>query len=399
MEKEILVKMLKEHIAESDGILRLKPAFVARDFSTPGKRFGLPEDEYDQGERGGICERWLASVTLTDNPIPVENEGLSFLNLNDKEEITLKEVVELLPVDIMGEEYSKRGKGLSRLAKILDYSDRLPYHIHQRQHHAELVGCSSKDEAYYFPEDVPMGKMPETYFGVHPYISREKKYELLLPHMVEWKDDSILKHSRAYKQMPNDGFQVPSGILHGPGTALTIEFQEDSDVFAMMQAQTGDVTIGKNLLFKDVRSEDREKYGEKFILELIDWDLSGDPYFYENRHTPPLLVEETKQESGEENWIFYNTNKFSGKKVVVKPGQIFNSIDQGVYNILAWRGKGSFGGVEIEGENLSKDELLICHNRAVKELKIENTGDTNLILYKFFGPGINTNVPMLPKYG
>ncbi len=29
--------------------------------------------------------------------------------------------------------------------------------------------------------------------------------------------------------------------------------------------------------------------GERFILELIDWEENGDPYFYENHHLSPRL--------------------------------------------------------------------------------------------------------------
>ena len=91
--------------------------------------------------------------------------------------------------------------------------------------------------------------------------------------------------------MVDEGFHVPSGVLHAPGSALTIELQEDSDVFAMLQAVVDGTKISKDLLWKDVRPEDRERKGERFILELIDWEENGDPYFYENHHLSPQLVE------------------------------------------------------------------------------------------------------------
>ncbi len=391
--KDLIVKAIEEN----NGILRLKPAWVARDFLPPGRRLGLPEEQYELGERGGICERWIGSTTKADNKISVKNEGLSVLNIDSEKEITLKEAVELLPEEILGIEYSEDHKGLNRLPKIFDYKYRLPYHIHQMQDHAKLVGCNSKEEAYYFPEEVNLGEEAETYFGVHPYIAQQKKYDLLLPHMIEWKDDAILQHARAFKQISGDGFHVPSGTLHAPGSALTIELQEDSDVFAMLQAKTGGKIIDKELLYKDVTEDDRKAKAEKVILEMINWEISGDPYFYENRHTPPVLIEENKQDGGEEYWIFYNTNKFSGKKTVLKPGGKFISRENGVYNILVWRGKGTYGNFEIEGENFEKDELLICHDTAVKETDIVNTGERDLIIYKFFGPDINI-VPMLPEY-
>ncbi|MBN1300187.1 MAG: hypothetical protein JW995_03140 [Melioribacteraceae bacterium] len=393
-----IMKHVSDLIENNDGILRLNPAWVARDFLPPGRRLGLPDEMYDLGDRGGICERWVGSTTKADNNISVPNEGLSTIQNEMDIVITLKEAVELLPSLIMGDEYSRTHNSLGRLPKIFDYKYRLPYHLHQMEHHARLVGCNSKEEAYYFPEEVDMGNEAETYFGVHPYIAEQKKYDLLLPHLKEWNDDSILQHSRAFKQIPGDGYHVPSGTLHAPGSALTIELQEDSDVFAMLQAKTGGKIIDKELLFKDVTSEDRKSKAEKIILEMINWEISGDPYFYENRHTPPIIIEETKRKGGEEYWIFYNTHKFSGKKVVVHPGGEFTGKDNGVYNILVWRGKGTYGGAEIEGLNFDKDELLICNDRAVREITVKNTGERDLILFKFFGKDINKNAPMLPKY-
>jgi hypothetical protein len=389
----MIVKSISEELKKTDGILKLKPAWVARNFIPPGKRFGLPESEYNLGERGGICERWIGSTTRADNKISVPDEGLSFIALDNDEKITLNEAVENNSILILGEEYSKKYKGLGRLAKIFDYGDRLPYHIHQMQQHASLVGRNSKDEAYYFPEGVDMGRHNETFFGVHPYIAREKRYELLLPHLVDWKDDGILQHAFAFNQVEGDGFQVPSGITHAPGSALTIELQEDSDVFAMMQAKVGDTYVSKELLFKDVRKEDREKYGESVILQMINWELSGDPEFYKNRHTPPKLINSAGK--SREYWVFYNTHKFSGKKLYVAPGEKFVSRDAGVYNILVWKGNGTFGGIEVEGGNPDKDELLITHYRAVNETEIINTGKDDLEIFKFFGPDVNKNVPFI----
>jgi hypothetical protein len=392
---EDIISTIQNELNKTNGILKLKPAWVARNFIPPGKRFNLPDSEFNLGDRGAICERWLGSTTRADNRVSVPNEGMSFIALDKGEDITLKDAVGCCGEIIMGKEYSANHKGLGRLAKIFDYGDRLPYHIHQMQQHAKLVGQNSKDEAYYFPEGVNMGRHPETFFGVHPYIAREKRFQLLLPHLVDWKDDGILQHAFAYNQKEGDGFHIPSGVTHAPGSALTIELQEDSDVFAMMQAKVGDTMISKELLFKDVRAVDRQKFGEKVILQMVNWELSGDPEFYKNRHTPPRLIEESVQGKSKEYWIFYNTDKFSGKKLYIPPGEKYITKDNGVYNILVWRGTGLYGGIEVEGGNAEKDELLITHNRAVSEIEIINTGNEELEIFKFFGPEVNKNVPFI----
>lgn len=390
--------IVEKELENSNGILKLKPAWIARDFLPPGRRLGLGEEEYDAGDRGFICERWLASVTKADNVIGPEDEGLSYLRLESNENINLNDAVRLAGDLIMGKEYARTHKGLGRLAKIYDFGARIPYHIHQMEKDARLVGRNSKDEAYYFLEDVDTGPHPETYFGVHPYIVDEKKYDILLPYLIEWKDDLILRHARAYLNVPGEGFFLPSGVLHAPGTALTLELQEDSDVFAMLQALNAGKIISKELLFKDICTEDREKKGERVILEQLDWPVNGDPYFYENHHLANIAVEGSRQTGGEEHWIYYNTTKFSGKRLIVKPGQSFTFTEKGVFSILVWRGKGIFDGHKIEGGNFECDELLISYDRAVKPITVKNDGKDNLMIIKFFGPDINTDVPKIKPY-
>lgn len=397
----MVVDVKRDHVeralADGDGILRLEPAWVGRDFLPAGRRLGLSDDAYDLGDRGEVCERWLGSTTRADNRIGPLDEGLSFVSLEGSQRITLKEVVDIAPAAIMGTDYAATHSGLGRLAKVFDYQGRLPYHLHHRQEHAALVGRRSKDEAYYIPPGPEMGGHPETFLGIHPSIVENGDYEILLPYLEDWDSDLILRHSAAYLQVAEEGFHVPSGVLHAPGSALTIELQEDSDVFAMLQAVTGGTKISKELLWKDVRPEDREREGERFILELIDWKENGDPSFYENHHLSPQLIDGSKTEDGEEHWIFYNTTKFSGKKLVVRPGRSYISRDRGAYNLLVWSGHGTYGGAEVRGGDPYRDELIVAHDRAVRGVEISNAGPQELLVIKFFGPNINTDVPMIQR--
>jgi hypothetical protein len=390
--------ILAEALAERNGLLRLEPAWVARDFVPPGRRLGLPEDAYAMGERGFICERWLASTTKADNMIGPPDEGLSYVTLDGGARLSLAEAVQADPGSIMGAEYASSHAGLGRLAKVFDYSARLPYHLHLRQHQAALVGRRSKDEAYYFPEGADLGAHPETFFGVHPWIAESGHHDVLLPYLQAWNSDEILKHARAYLQVPGEGFHVPSGVLHAPGTALTIELQEDSDVLAMLQALNAGRIISRELLWKDVRREDRDRYGERYILELIDWERNGDPYFYENHHLSPQLIESSRQAGGQEHWIFYNTAKFSGKKLTVRAGQAYRSRERGVYSIFVLAGAGNYGGVEVQAGVPGDDELLVTHDRATQDLLVRSTGDRDLVVLKFFGPDINPDVPVISPY-
>jgi hypothetical protein len=383
-------------IGETNGVLRLDAAWVARDWLPPGRRLGLSEDAYDVGQRGFICERWLGSTTHADNRVGPADEGLSYVVGGDGCRVTLASTVKSAPDLIMGSEYAATHTGLGRLPKIYDYGARIPYHIHPRIQHSSRVGRNPKDEAYYFPHGVDLGPHPESFFGVHPWIAESKAYEVLLPYLQDWNSDAILQHSRGFVNVPGEGFHLPSGILHAPGTALTIELQEDSDCLSMFQALNAGKIISKELLFKDVSAEDRAEFGERYLLEWVDWEANGDPYFYENRHlTPKSIIEESYVR---EDWIYYNTTKFTGKRLVLAPGGRHVAKERGVYNMLVWKGNGSIAGQEVAGGQPGRDELLIVHDTAVQPHEFINTGTTDLEVISFFGPDINTDIPMIPVY-
>ena len=102
-----LKKIILDELNNNNGMLRLNPAWVARDFLPPGRRLGLPDNMYELGERGGICERWVGSTTKADNKIRVPNEGLSILNIDSDDEVTLKDAINLMPEKNYGQRIFK----------------------------------------------------------------------------------------------------------------------------------------------------------------------------------------------------------------------------------------------------------------------------------------------------
>ena len=386
-----------------NGVLRLEPAWVARDFLPPGRRLGLPESAYDVGDRGAICERWLASTTKADNRVGPSDEGLSYVVGEAGERITLHATVAADPTGILGAEYAAgHPGGLGRLAKLFDYGARLPYHIHPPQQYASLVGARSKEESYYFPPGVDLGTHPESFFGVHPWIAERRAYETLLPYLVDWDSDLILRHARAELLVPGEGFHIPSGVLHAPGTALTLELQEDSDVLSMFQALNAGRIISKDLLFKDVRDQDRRQHGERFPLRFVEWELNGDPYFYENRHLSPLPVAVPESQANgaqlEQSWIFYNTSKYSGKQLVLPPEESVSITEPGAYSVFVWSGTGLYAGHEVRGGEPGRDELLVAYDAATRPHTVRNTGSRDLVAFTFFGPDVQSDAPTIPPW-
>lgn len=391
--------LLDRLLTDGDGVLRCEPAWVARDFLPAGRRLGLPEDQYDVGERGAICERWLASTTRADNRVGPPDEGLSHVVGEHGERLALRDAVAADPALVLGEDYARtHPAGLGRLAKIFDYAYRLPYHVHPPQEFASLVGCNAKDESYHFLPHADLGAHPETFFGVHPWIAEQQAHDVLLPYLVDWDSDLILRHARAELQVVGEGFHVPSGVLHAPGTALTLELQEDSDVLAMFQALNAGRIISKELLFKDVRPEDRAAHGERFPLGFVDWAVNGDPWFYENRHLTPVPVTDGSggPADGEETWVFYNTDKYAGKRLVLPSGGRHRLREPGVYSVFAWSGRGTLAGHELAGGDPGRDELVVTHAAATRDHDVVNTGLEDLVVYLFFGPDLHGAAPRIP---
>ena len=397
--REIVTKELKEN----DGILQMKPCWVSRDYLPSGKRLFLKEEEYADGQRGEICERWLVSETQADNKYYLEHEGQSHLKLRTSDEdILLPEALAACPVELMGDTYSKQHKGLDRLLKIFDYKTPLFFHYHHREVHAKQVGRQSKEEAYYFLE-ADTGSHPATFFGVHPYIVRNNlQKKLLLPIMKKWEGEEILKHSRAYLTVPGEGFHLAAGILHAPGTALTLELQESSDVMAILQADIQGIRMSKNLMYKDIPEEEVKAKQEEAVLDRVDWEASGDPYFYENHHLAPSPVSGTLPDGVSEDWVWYNSYKFNGTRVTIQKGASYVSKAMGVHGIFVWSGNGILDNFTVVGQQVSRndsnDEFLISYEKALKGVTIKNTGEVPLVFFKFFGPGINDSiVPFIKK--
>ena len=382
-------------IDDAGGILTLDAALVARDWIVGGRRIGLAESEYDVGKRGMISERWLASTTHADNAYGPEDEGISSIRTGSGERINLKSAVEHASECILGDAYAAEHSGLGRLAKIYDFNSRIPFHIHPPLDQAQRVGRNSKDEACYFPPGVPLGPHPESFLGLHPSLTQETMSDYFLDEWRRWDSDHVLSYSRAYLNVAEGGFYIPSGVLHAPGTALTIELQEDSDTLAMLQGVNDGRPVTKDLLFKDVSEADRATLGERALLEWIDWQENLDPYFYENHRIEPRVL--SSSDCHEEAWILYGSRKFSGKRLLLRPGGHYESTERGVFNLLVWSGSGTIGGVPVVGGKPDNDELLIVHDRAIAPIEYVNDSDEDMIVIKFFGPDINPDSPVIER--
>ncbi|RLI40905.1 hypothetical protein DRO64_08290, partial [Candidatus Bathyarchaeota archaeon] len=363
-------------IDEGNGILRLAPTWVPRDFLSPGGRLRLdPKDLYALGlERGGIDERWLASTTKADNPGAPEDEGLSYIVIKEGskvEKILLRDAIDAVGEEIIGKHAMRKYGGWTVLTKFFDNSVPIPFHLHQMEEHAHAVGQEPKPEAYYFPPQLNAneGRFPLSFLGLSPETTREDIKECLR----NWNkgDNGILYHSKAYRLKPGTGWLIPAGILHAPGTLVTYEVQKASDVFAMYQSMLEGRPIPWSLLVKNVP---RDKWDDlDYIVDMIDWEANTDPYFKKHHYIEPKYVrqpEDMIEEGYVEKWIVYASEDFSAKELTVLPGAEVTIRDKAAYGLIVIQGYGRIGEFKAEAPSmirygeLTNDEMFVIEEAA-----------------------------------
>ncbi len=382
----------KDFLIEGDGVLRLKPTWVARSFCRPGKRIKLhPDDYYVLGlEKGGIDERWFASTTWAENgPDTPEDEGLSYVvSADGKEQVLLRDMVDELKGKIIGDYLWNKYRKWPMFSKFFDNAGPLPHHIHHRDEHAKRVGSDGKPEMYFFPAQMNNygAEFPYTFFGLNPDCTKEEIKQCLMN--FSKGDNKLLDYSQAYNIELDTGWDVPPGTLHAPASLCTYEPQFASDVYAMYQSVLlGGHCVPESLLWKNCPEEEIGNYD--YLMDVIDWDVNVDPEFKKHRFMRPIVCRES--EKYKEEWICYKSKLACAKRLTVYPNQTITLSDNAAYGFILIEGRGKFGKWDIStptliryGE-LTDDEFFVTENAAKKGITITNESKTeNLVMLKHF---------------
>ncbi len=400
IQKMANVSLAAKALEQGKGILRLAPTWVPRSFCVPGRRIKLHPDDYYVlgGVRGGIDERWLSSTTPAKNgPLTGEHEGLSKVVFQDgdtTEQLLLKDVIDELKGEIIGDRLWDEYKSWPMYSKFFDNMGPLPHHIHHNDEKAALVGQNGKPEAYYFPPQLNNhgGDFPYTFFGITPGTTKEQIKQCLMD--FNKGDNKITNFSSAYKLEPGTGWDVPPGILHAPGSLCTYEPQKASDIFAMYQSLVNEAIVPEELLWNGTPQDKIGDYDE--LVSVIDWEANVDPNFAANHFMMPKPVrplEDMQAQGYVENWICYKSTAYSAKELTVMPGATVTIKDAAAYGMIVMQGHGKFGVWDIETPalirygQLTNDEFFVSEAAAKEGVVISNPSATDpIVILKHFGP-------------
>ena len=394
---------IKQTFEQGGGIFCLMPVFVPRRFSRAGFRLRLhPDDYYALGtKRGSIKERWFSSVIPAMNgPLAPADEGMSYVlpfDGNTAGKFTLREAVDVLGRDLVGDELMTRYGGWPMYSKFFDYEVPLFHHLHLGFDAAAAVRRLGKPEAYYFPPEMNnyAGTFPATYFGFDPDVSKEEVMERLM--MYEKGDNRITELSRAYRIQLGTGWYTPPGVIHAPGSYLTYEPQWNSDVNSVYENIASGEVYDYDFLVENC-PEDKKRNLE-YVMSLLDWEKNVDPHYRKHYFRPPVACPNSDGRYAEK-WVAYANDYIAAKELTVQPGQKVVVSDGAAYGCIIIQGHGRFGAYAAEASVMlrfgqpSNDEFFVSEAAAKQGVVIENRSRFQpMVILKHFGP----NHPDMPR--
>lgn len=394
---------IKQTFEQGEGIFCLMPVFVPRRFSRAGFRLRLhPDDYYALGtKRGSIKERWFSSVIPAMNgPLAPADEGMSYVlpfDGNTAGKFTLREAVDVLGRDLVGDELMTRYGGWPMYSKFFDYEVPLFHHLHLGFDAAAAVNRLGKPEAYYFPPEMNnyAGTFPATYFGFDPDMSKEEVIERLM--MYEQGDNRITELSRAYRIQLGTGWYTPPGVIHAPGSYLTYEPQWNSDVNSVYENIASGEVYDYDFLVENC-PEDKKRNLE-YVMSLLDWEKNVDPHYRKHYFRPPVACPHSDDRYAEK-WVAYANDYIAAKELTIQPGQKVVVRDGAAYGCIIIQGHGKFGVYDAEASVMlrfgqpSNDEFFVSEDAAKRGVVIENRSRFQpMVILKHFGP----NHPDMPR--
>lgn len=393
--------VIRQHLAENEGILNLIPVFVPRRFGSAGRRLKLhPDDYYALGtKRGSIKERWFSSVICAMNgEDAAADEGMSYVNIdgNLENKISLKDFVDTLKADLIGKELFDKHGTWPMYSKFFDYEGPLFHHLHLGFEDAARVGKIGKPEAYYFPPQYNnyAGNFPHTYFGFDPDVTKEEVKERLKGY--EDRDIRITELSRAYRIELGTGWYTPPGVIHAPGSYLTYEPQWNSDVNSVYENICDGEIYDYSFLVENC-PEDKMRDLD-YVIDLLDWEKNIDPHYRKTYFRPPIVITENEQYT--EKWIAYGNDYIAAKELTVQPGQTVTIKDNTAYGCILVQGYGKIGKLDcacatmLRFGQLSQDEFFVSYDAASNGVTITNNSNCEpLVMLKHFPS--NDSVPKM----
>ena len=361
---------MEELLLRFNGVLKLKPEYVHRFYPDLG-RMGQKRRKRS-GPRAWVPERWIGSSVSAVNAPEIPSGGLSML-ADARKPIALRDAIKAAPQLMLGSELlAAHGPELRVLVKVLDPAQAIVFHLHATDEQIRRMPRRfkghrfGKDEAYYFLPAVPKGPMPYTHVGLYDGVTRKQLVEAVrrgAPHALEL--------SPCMYQQYETGFFVPAGVPHRPGTALTLEIQQPSDVNTFLETEAG----GRRMSPQEVHAGFKSMEEAFQLIEMQESRRVGKLTEYR------LVPRVDRRSAGGEVATIYPEDvcrKFAGRRIRVTRWVTYR--ENSPFVLWIWRGRGTLNGRRFA----SGDEFFVAHEFARRGIELVNAGDEVLEAFTFF---------------
>jgi mannose-6-phosphate isomerase len=316
---------------------------------------GLPERGDDFWS-----EDWVGSCTCANNADPDgRNQGLSSIRLPDAGAVTLKELVEALPEEMVGARFAEQwGTTTGVLVKLLSPKGPVPVHAHPTREWAQrhLGSRFGKTEAWILL-DTPGDSSEPAHAGIGftPGIDRASFADAVMRH----DNRSIREAIHRIDVHPDEVYVAHAGVPHYLGPRLSfIEIQEPSDHIVIAETSGNDDGSSTMGLSWDL------------ALDMIDYTgADAQTTLARARQTPRVL--RTSRGSREVRLVEDDVVQFFDATALEVPDDI--EVDDGRFWIAivvsgAGSMEGNFGTTPIQrGDTLAIPASLAIRVRAGRE--------------------------------
>ncbi len=373
-----------KQLDDSRDIILLEPELVGR-FYPDGDRLGQllpgrPPLAY------AVPERWIGSSTPAVNPPSIPSGGLSrCADLGQPDSRPqLRDLIAdpILGPRLLGEErFRKHGGTFRVLVKLLDAGVPIFFHVHPDD---TFVAANptvfpgqtlGKDEAYFFL-DVAKGPCSYTHVGIYEGVTAKD-----LVAAMRKGADYVQEISPVAVQRIGEGLSVSAGLLHRPGTALTLEIQQPADANTLFQTDIGGQPLPESMLYPGFSS------ALEAAERVIHWDANTKPGLLDSIRLRPSPIAAMTSSSGTAEWIFPPDllKKYSGMRLTVHKEMPLR-FDQPCV-LFVWRGHGTLDGREIDGGGGRPgkvDEFFLGLPAVKRGVEICNLGSEPLVAFALF---------------
>jgi hypothetical protein len=352
-------------------VLRLRPTFVQRFYPDLNR---LGQRKLKTSARQWLPERWIGSTVDAINAPPLPSGGLSMIDTpRGAAPVSLRDAIRAAPREMIGEALLKKhGPEFRVLVKLLDPGAAIVFHLHATD--AQVLRMPQhfrghrfgKDEAYYFLDGPAKGPMPYTHAGLHEGVTRRELIDA-----VRRGPDAALQLSPSIYQEYGTGFFTPAGVPHRPGTALTLEVQQPSDVYTLLETHSGGRPMSPQQMHPGFKSLDD-------AFALVDFKKSTAVGKLDQNRLTPRVIERSR--GNEVAWVFPPDvcGKFAGKRLRV--GTRMTHRETSAVILWLWKGRGSIDGRRVR----AGDEFFVTHGAATRGLEIANDREEMLEAFTFF---------------